>query len=149
MCVCVYIDYQPSYEDPLAAEDNMPNFGELSFGVIPLAIVITFVFLSICKRWYKNREMPVVKWEDKEYYLSEIIENDKDCQTDIDDAFTLHNHPMLPGWLKEHKDMIFLQSNIEKGQMIGRGQFGVVFKGKINLGNAVYVFMFLITSKII
>ena len=44
---------------------------------------------------------------------------------------------------KEKKEMIFLQSSIEKGQMIGRGQFGVVFKGKISLGNAVYVFIFL------
>ena len=43
----------------------------------------------------------------------------------------------LPSWLKERKEMIFSKSLITKGRQLGKGQFGAVFKGQLNQGNAV------------
>ena len=43
----------------------------------------------------------------------------------------------LPSWLKERKEMIFSRSLITKGKQLGKGQFGAVFKGRLNQGNAV------------
>ena len=43
----------------------------------------------------------------------------------------------LPSWLKERKEMMFSKSLITKGRQLGKGQFGAVFKGQLNQGNAV------------
>lgn len=45
----------------------------------------------------------------------------------------------LPKWLRERPDMIYPHSCTEKGQQLGKGQYGTVFKGKLVLGNSVYV----------
>ena len=50
----------------------------------------------------------------------------------------------LPSWLKERKEMIFSKSLITKGRQLGKGQFGAVFKGQLNQGNAVWVFEYMI-----
>ena len=50
------------------------------------------------------------------------------CSTNIDH---------IPEWLQNRKDMIYDSSCIEKGKRLGDGNFGVVFEGKIRLGNAV------------
>ena len=81
-------------------------------------------------------------WEDNEYHESGVSENHDDYEIDTKYAFTIYNHHMLPRWLQEKKEMIFLQRNIEKGELLGSGQFGVVFKGTLTLGNAVYVIIF-------
>ena len=123
----------------------MLNFVDMGAGVIILGIAITFISVTIYYQWHKNRDRGGVVWEDNDYYVSEGSENHSKCQIDIDDAFMIHNHHMLPGWLKKKKEIIFLQRSIKKGEMIGSGQFGAVFKGTLNLGNAVYVFVFLLT----
>ena len=42
-----------------------------------------------------------------------------------------------PDWLKDKKEMVFLKNSIVKGKLLGKGQFGVVYKGKLHQGNAV------------
>ena len=42
-----------------------------------------------------------------------------------------------PDWLKDKKEMIFLKNSIVKGKLLGKGQFGNVYKGKLHQGNAV------------
>ena len=133
---------KPSYKFASVADLSMLNFAGLSSSVILLAIAIIFVFLTIYNHWRKHREITGVMWEDNEYYNSEGSERGNELQIENEDEFAIHNHPMLPDWLKERKEMIFLQRCIEKGQKIGSGQFGIVFKGKLTLGNAVYVFVF-------
>ena len=88
--------------------------------------------------------MPDVIKEDNEDYISEKCESVKECLIDTTDIFPIHEHPLLPDWLKLQTEMIFPHRCIEKHQMIGRGQYGVVFKGKITVGNSVYVFTFLL-----
>ena len=42
-----------------------------------------------------------------------------------------------PDWLKDKKEMVFLKNSIVKGKLLGKGQFGNVYKGKFHQGNAV------------
>ena len=42
-----------------------------------------------------------------------------------------------PEWLKDKKEMVFLKNSIVKGKLLGKGQFGNVYKGKLHQGNAV------------
>ena len=43
----------------------------------------------------------------------------------------------LPDWLRDRTEMIFSKSSIVKGELLGKGQFGNVYKGKLHQGNAV------------
>ena len=70
-----------------------------------------------------------MKWESNELY---------DSKQSLDDE--IHGDEessLLPEWLQERKEMIFPKYSITKGQQLGRGQFGSVFKGKLAQGNAV------------
>jgi hypothetical protein len=49
----------------------------------------------------------------------------------------LDGDPLVPKWLCERNEMIYDTSCIEKGRQLGHGNFGTVFEGKIQLGNAV------------
>ena len=42
-----------------------------------------------------------------------------------------------PDWLKDKKEMVFLKNSIVKGKLLGKEQFGNVYKGKLHQGNAV------------
>ena len=46
---------------------------------------------------------------------------------------------LLPDWLRERKEMIFPEYTVVKGEQLGKGQFGVVLKGALVQGKAVYV----------
>ena len=66
------------------------------------------------------------------YSTSNTVSFSGPCSTDTDFDF--------PDWLQNRKEMIYATSCIEIGKRLGDGNFGVVFEGKIRLGNAVYVF---------
>ena len=74
------------------------------------------------------------------YSTSNTVSFSGPCSTDTDFDF--------PDWLQNRKEMIYATSCIEKGKRLGDGNFGVVFEGKIRLGNAVYVFYHLVTSNL-
>ena len=44
---------------------------------------------------------------------------------------------VLPHWLTARPEMIYHNQSITKGQTLGHGQYGTVFKGKLTQGNAV------------
>ena len=44
---------------------------------------------------------------------------------------------MLPTWLQNKKEIIFAHSSVIRDDLMGRGQFGEVFKGKLIQGKAV------------
>ena len=102
--------------------------------ILPVLLVTTvlsiFVFISI-KHYRESSNIRTREfiWEDNKLY-KEVDENVKeDCYGDW----------MLPDWLQQKKKMIFPKKSIVKGECVGRGQFGCVFKGKLVQGNAVYV----------
>ena len=61
-------------------------------------------------------------------------EQNKDENEKEDFSFCDDN--IFPDWLQNRKEMIFPESAILKGQKLGKGQFGVVMKGALILGNA-------------
>ena len=44
---------------------------------------------------------------------------------------------ILPKWIAMYEHMIFDQKYLRKEELLGQGQYGSVFKGKLILGNAV------------
>ena len=103
--------------------------------MIPASLVTTilsiFVVISIkrCRRHSSNRPNGVI-W------------GDNTLPTDVEDnmknSSCYDEHWILPNWLQQKTEMIFPKESIVKGECIGRGQFGSVFKGKLIQGNAVY-----------
>ena len=56
---------------------------------------------------------------------------------------------ILPSWLKTRPEMIYSQRCIQQTGLLGKGQFGTVYKGKLIQVNSVYVisFLYLANSK--
>ena len=42
-----------------------------------------------------------------------------------------------PEWLSKRQEMLFSSCNLERGQKLGSGHYGSVYKGKLSQGNAV------------
>ena len=90
-------------------------------------VVIGILAIWYCKRLAKNNDTATpFTWEENSNYghLEDIHEG-------------LQNKSILPDWLIERKEMIFPPLCIKKGEPIGEGQFGSVFKGVFTHGNAV------------
>ena len=64
-------------------------------------------------------------WEENPQYRHSAIETN------------LSHVSQIPNWLYDRKNIIYDVSCIQKGKRLGHGNFGVVFEGKIHLGNAV------------
>ena len=96
--------------------------------IVPVTIVVTSLLLLI---WIASRYFPFPRSERRtveEAHLEEtIVDNDFDKDY------------VLPDWLRKRKEMIFPETSVMKGQQLGKGQFGTVFKGALVQGNAVYV----------
>ena len=114
----------------------MSPFSLSSTLILPVLLVSTvlsiFVFISIKHyREGSNIRTREIIWEDNILYkeIDENVKEDPSCYGDW----------MLPDWLQQKKNMIFPKKSIVKGECVGRGQFGSVFKGKLVQGNAVYV----------
>ena len=96
--------------------------------IVPVTIVVTSLLLLI---WMASRCFPFprsARSKAKEVHREEAIE-DNDFDKDY----------VLPDWLRKRKEMIFPETSVMKGQQLGKGQFGTVFKGALVQGNAVYV----------
>ena len=96
--------------------------------IVPVTIVVTSLLLLI---WMASRYFPFprsARSKAKEVHREEAIE-DNDFDKDY----------VLPDWLRKRKEMIFPETSVMKGQQLGKGQFGTVFKGALVQGNAVYV----------
>ena len=66
--------------------------------------------------------------------LNKTVEQNKDKNEKEDFCFGEDN--IFPDWLQKRKEMVFPESAILKGQKLGKGQFGIVMKGALVLGNA-------------
>ena len=85
-----------------------------------------FLIVHYHRRKAKN-ELAGMTWEMNRLYHSEesIIEENN------------NEEEIIPDWLKSKPDMIYPARCIEQGQLLGRGQYGLVYKGKLSQGNAV------------
>ena len=67
----------------------------------------------------------------------------KDVEANIEDFSSNAEDWMFPNWLQQKKEIIFPRKSVVKGECIGRGQFGSVFKGQLTQGNAVYAIRYI------
>ena len=115
----------------------------MGFFVAFMIVVFLLVSLRLYRR-IKSKKTANLVWEDNTCHKSEdseggyVDENDSSFNREsLDD-----DEPILPGWLKARKEMVYPQRSIEKGKQLGSGQFGEVFKGRLVQGTAVYVHSF-------
>ena len=103
----------------------------------PLFLFLLFI-IGVYVR-HKRQRTDSIRWLDNEIYNSDDtdgpIEFPKVGVISCIDMDTTN----LPEWLQKRNEMIFPQCSVEKGEQLGRGQFGAVFKGKLTQGSAVYV----------
>ena len=99
----------------------------LFLGIMSAAAVL--VWKRSCHK--KKQAITNMKWEENEFYTSENSKNEG-----FEDNDFVGDDSRLPMWLRLRKEMIFTKKSIEKMQKIGSGQFGAVFKGTFNHGNA-------------
>ena len=72
-----------------------------------------------------NNPLQSIAWKENELYESK-------------QSLAKSEAPSIwPDWLKDKKEMVFLKNSIVKGKLLGKGQFGNVYKGKLHQGNAV------------
>ena len=120
---------------------SSPSITDISSSlVIPGSLVATvlsiFVVISVKRcRQNSNNRTTGIRFEDKMLY-SNVEGNMADFSSTAEDW-------MLPNWLQEKKAMIFPRKSILKGELLGRGNFGSVFKGKLIQGNAVYAIRYI------
>ena len=110
------------YLSPKGTED-----GGVWIYVIVIIVLVLLLVGSQTFSWYRRKRISASK-------LDEIDLQDTDVSPIDKNALEL---PELPKWLKERPDMIYPQTCIERGQQLGDGQFGTVFKGKLVLGKSV------------
>ena len=86
-----------------------------------------------------------MKWEMNSLYVSDesifthtTVASSSNKTKTRDGIGSKHNVEILPMWLQAKESMIYSQHSVQKGEQIGQGQFGAVFKGKIILGSSVY-----------
>ena len=49
-------------------------------------------------------------------------------------------HTILPHWMLEKPELVCPPDSIQKGELIGSGQYGSVYKGSYNIGTARFVY---------
>ena len=111
---------------------DMELFGILLIMLLFLGMMTAAAGL-VWKRSNRKKKQATInmKWEENEFYTSENSKNEG-----FEDNDFVGDDSRLPLWLKLRKEMIFPKESIETMHQIGSGQFGAVFKGTINHGNA-------------
>ena len=100
--------------------------------LLPITIVVIGASIKLVYEWRSKKWGKIMKWEENVLYDSSISfseETSDFCSGDED--------WMLPTWLQNKKEIIFAHSSVIKDDLLGRGQFGEVFKGKLIQGKAV------------
>ena len=100
--------------------------------LLPIIFVVIVVSVKLAWKWRSKRKRRVMIWEDNVLYNST-----KSLNNETNDFCFGDEDWMLPIWLQNKKDMIFYHSSVIKGDLLGRGQFGAVYKGKLVQGSAV------------
>ena len=126
------------------SDEEIDNAG-IKYEYILVAPILLLVALASGLVYWNN------KLKQKSFKLKENIKTENVSEINatynvtssnvelLKDSSLQNMDPVLPEWLQNRKEMIYDSSCIEMGKRLDAGNFGVVFQGKIRLGNAVYV----------
>ena len=96
--------------------------------IILVLCLVGSIFLIV--QYYRRKErkkFTEITWEmNRLYHSVESVTEENDTEESV-----------LPLWLTSKPDMIYQAKCIEQSQPIGHGQYGTVYKGKLQQGNAV------------
>ena len=94
--------------------------------------LITFAFVGVLKLACSKLKIG------KQNVIGDDVAREKNSISDANKSInSLNNASGMPDWIEDRSEMIFSRNLITKGKQLGQGQFGTVFKGKLNQGNAV------------
>ena len=103
-------------------------------GIIILVVLVTI--LSVALYYIKKRDQSSVQTSSTNPIQS-IVWKQNDLYESKQSLAKSEGSLCLPDWLRERTEMIFSKASIVKGKLLGKGQFGNVYKGKLHQGNAV------------
>ena len=106
----------------------------VSVGVIILVVLVTI--LSITHYYIKKRNQSLVQ-SSSTNPIQSIVWKQNDLYESKQSLAKSEGPLCLPDWLRDRTEMIFSKTSIIKGKLLGKGQFGNVYKGKLHQGNAV------------
>ena len=107
-------------EQPEISWSSIVALGVISFLVILSVVIGCFILKKKTKRGRRK-------------HVSEKTElNTKTSEEDYEEEIT-----MIPSWLKNKENMIFHPNCIKRDTLLGTGNYGSVYKGKLLQGNAV------------
>ena len=106
----------------------------VSAGIIILVVLVTI--LSVTLYYLKKRDQSSIQ-SSSTNPIQSIVWKQNDLYESKQSLAKSEGHLCLPDWLKDRSEMIFSKASIVKGKLLGKGQFGNVYKGKLHQGNAV------------
>ena len=103
-------------------------------GSIILVVLVTI--LSVTLYYIKKRDQSSVQ-SSSTNPIQSIVWKQNDLYESKQSLAKSEGPLCLPDWLRDRTEMIFSKTSIVKGKLLGKGQFGNVYKGKLHQGNAV------------
>ena len=96
---------------------------------ILFALVASMLSFNFYKKLIKNRSVIIVQQDNdlSIYKTKDEIEDQK---------MTMAASAHVPTWLDENKEIVFSPEHIQRKEMLGSGQYGVVYKGTFSHGKA-------------
>ena len=99
--------------------------------------ILVFIIILASKLYYINKIAQPVAQNLSNNPLQSIAWKENELYESKQSLAKSEAPSSWPDWLKDKKEMVFLKNSIVKGKLLGKGQFGNVYKGKLHQGNAV------------
>ena len=93
---------------------------------ILFVVLTSMVCFYLCKKCGENR-LFLIRRQNHDRSNHEQQQEDESC---------MGTFQHLPNWLKDHQEMLFPREHIIRKEELGRGQYGVVYKGILSQGKA-------------
>ena len=110
----------------------------LVISIISVAVgILVFIIILASTLYYINKIAQPVAQNLSNNPLQSIAWKENELYESKQSLAKSEAPPSWPDWLKDKKEMVFLKNSIVKGKLLGKEQFGNVYKGKLQQGNAV------------
>ena len=93
---------------------------------IIFVVLVSIAGFYFCKKCGENRVLLIRRQNHDR--------SNHEQQQEVESCMETFQH--LPDWLKDHQEMLFAREHIIRKEELGRGQYGVVYKGSLSQGKA-------------
>ena len=110
----------------------------LVISIISVAVgILVFIIILASTLYYINKIAQPVAQSLSHNPLTSIAWKENELYESKQSLAKSEAPSSWPDWLKDKREMVFLKNSIVKGKLLGKGQFGNVYKGKLHQGYAV------------